>query len=119
MAIDHHPATAWITSWYATSHFGNLQSGTGLMLDMGHPVTITVAHVILGSAPGADLQLRVGNTAALRALKPVATAANASGKIQLQPARPVLARYVLVWFTRLPPDNAGTYRAEIYNVWLR
>jgi hypothetical protein len=31
----------------------------------------------------------------------------------------VLARYVLIWFTRLPPDNAGTYRGEIYNVWLR
>lgn len=89
LAIDHNPATGWQTSWYATSHFGNLQSGTGLLLDMGHRVTITSAVVTLGSAAGADLQLRVGGPGAvLRDLRPVATAANASGTVRLQLARP-------------------------------
>jgi len=30
-----------------------------------------------------------------------------------QPAR---GRYVLIWFTRLPPDPSGTFRAEVWNV---
>ena len=31
-------------------------------------------------------------------------------------ARPAKGRYLLVWFTRLPPDPAGTYKAEIYGI---
>ena len=104
LAIDGRPATAWQTDWYTTSQFGNLQRGTGLLLDMGHPVSITTAAVTLGSAAGADFQLRAGSAAALPALRPVATAANASGIVRLRLGHPVQARYVLVWFTRLPPD---------------
>ena len=40
-AIDASRATAWRTDWYTTARFGNLYPGTGLLLDMGHPVTIT------------------------------------------------------------------------------
>ena len=60
LAIDGSRATAWRTDWYTTARFGNLYPGTGLLLDMGHPVTVTAARVTLGRAPGADLQLRVG-----------------------------------------------------------
>jgi hypothetical protein len=28
----------------------------------------------------------------------------------------VRARYVLIWFTLLPPDSAGTFQAVVYNV---
>ena len=31
-------------------------------------------------------------------------------------AASVTARYVLVWFTQLPPDSTGTYQADVYNV---
>jgi hypothetical protein len=86
---------------------------------MGHRVTITGARITLGHMAGADLQLRVGGSAALTRLRPVADAANASGPVRLQPARPVRARYVLIWFTRLPPDPVGTYRARVFNIRLR
>ena len=36
--------------------------------------------------------------------------------MQLQPGAPVHVRYVLIWFTKLPPDNAGTYRAGVYRI---
>jgi transcriptional regulator with XRE-family HTH domain len=119
LAIDHRPGTAWQTDWYATSHFGGLQRGTGLLLGMGHRVTITSARITLGAAPGADLQLRAGDSATLAGLRPVATATNAHGTIRLRLATPVRARYVLIWFTQLPPDPAGTYQANVYNVRLR
>ena len=36
--------------------------------------------------------------------------------VQLQPGAPVHARYVLIWFTQLPPDPAGTYQASVYQI---
>ena len=119
LALAGHPATPWHTNWYATPRFGNLQSGTGLILDLGHPVTISSAQVTLGSAPGADLQLRVGNAPVLADLRPAAEANGAGGVVQLHPAAPVSGRYVLIWFTSLPPDGNGTYQASISGVTLR
>jgi hypothetical protein len=119
LAIAGHPATPWHTSWYATARFGNLQAGTGLLLDLGRPVTVTSAQITLGSIPGADLQLRAGNVPALTDLQTVAQATDAGSVVQLQPAAPVRGRYLLIWFTLLPPDGAGTYQADISGVSLR
>jgi hypothetical protein len=118
LAIDGRSATAWHTDWYTTARFGNLYPGTGLLVDMGRPVTITAAQLTLGSAPGADIQLRVGAAAALKDLPTVARAANVGGVVRLRLATPARGRYVLIWFTRLPPDPAGTFQARVYNVQL-
>ena len=119
LAIAGHPANAWNTDWYASANFGNLQAGTGLLLDMGRPVTITSAQITLGSTPGADLQLRTGNVRALADLKTVATATNAGGAVQLRPAGSAPARYLLIWFTQLPPNNSGTYQAFVSGISLK
>jgi hypothetical protein len=34
----------------------------------------------------------------------------------LAPRAPVRARYLLIWFTRLPPDNVGTYQATVNGI---
>jgi hypothetical protein len=109
------PALGWQSDWYATPGFGGLQAGTGLLLDMGQAVTITAVKVTLGF-PGADLQLRAGTAPALAALPVAATAADAGRVASLPLAVPVRARYVLLWFTRLPPDGAGTYQASVHQV---
>jgi len=116
LAIDANPTTAWHTDWYATARFGNLYPGTGLLVDMGRPTTITAARVTLGLAHGADLQLRVGAVPTLADLPPVAHQANASGVVRLRPTTPAHGRYVLLWFTRLPLDPAGTFQAHVYNL---
>jgi transcriptional regulator with XRE-family HTH domain len=116
LAIDGGPPTAWRTDWYTTAQFGNLYAGTGLLLDMGRPVTVTAARVTLGSAPGAGLQLRVGAAPVLADLPPVAHAADAGGVVRLQPASPAHGRYVLLWFTMLPADPGGTFQASVYDV---
>jgi transcriptional regulator with XRE-family HTH domain len=116
LAIDGNPATAWHSDWYATPNFGGLQSGTGVLLDMGKPVMVSRATVVLGSSPGATVQLRLGNSPVLADLPAVAQLTNAGGTVVLRAASPVSARYLLIWFTRLPPDNAGTYQAFIYEI---
>jgi transcriptional regulator with XRE-family HTH domain len=119
LALAGDPATPWHTSWYATARFGNLRTGTGLLLDLGRPVTVTSARITLGSIPGADVELRAGNVATLAGLRTVAHATNAGSVLQLQPAGPVRGRYLLIWFTLLPPDGSGTYQADISGVSLR
>jgi transcriptional regulator with XRE-family HTH domain len=115
-AIDHSPGTSWATDWYASARFGNLYPGTGLLLDMGRPVTITGAQIRLGGAPGASFQLRVGSAPALADLRPVARAAGASGVVRLRLTTPARGRYVLIWFTKLPLDSHGHFHATVYNV---
>jgi cytoskeletal protein RodZ len=115
-AIDASRATAWRTDWYTTARFGNLYPGTGLLLDMGHPVTITGVRISLGSAPGAALQIRVGAVRGLAQRPAAARAADAAGVLRLRFSRAAHGRYVLLWFTRLPVDPAGTFQASVYNI---
>ena len=116
LAVDGNPATAWTTAGYASPRFENAQPGTGLLVDMGQVVTITGAEVTLGSVPGADFQMRAGNTPSLAQLPPVAAATDASGVMAVRLTAPVHARYVLIWFTKLPPAASGSFQASIYHV---
>jgi len=119
LAVSGNPATPWRTDWYTTPFFGSLYTGTGLLLDMGRTVTISSVRVSLGRTGGADLQLRAGSRPVLADLHTVATSAGAGGAVQLSLTSPVHARYLLIWFTKLPPDNAGTYQASVYAIRVR
>ena len=119
LAIDGSGATAWHSDWYTTAEFGNLESGTGLLIDMGRRVTVTAVQITLSGLPGASLQLRAGNVPALADLGEVASASGASGRVRMPLTRPVRARYVLIWFTRLPPDTSGTYQAGVSSIALQ
>ena len=118
LAIDGHPGTAWRTDWYTTAAFGNLYAGTGLLVDMGRPVTIMSARIRFGPGHGGSFQLRVGHSPSLAGLRPVAHG-SAAGVARLRLASPARGRYVLIWFTRLPVEPSGTYRASVYDVRLR
>ncbi|HZR54690.1 MAG TPA: hypothetical protein VFB06_34970 [Streptosporangiaceae bacterium] len=116
LATDGSAATDWRTDWYATRNFGGLQDGTGLLIDMGKTVTVDSVHVVLGGEPGADFELKTGRGATPRGLAWVATVSNAGGTVDVKLGTPEQARYVLLWFTQLPPDNAGTYQAQVDEV---
>jgi hypothetical protein len=113
--INGGGAEPWYSSWYATPEFGDLKAGTGLMLDMGNPVTVSSVQLVLGSQQGADIQVRVGNTTALADLSTVATATDAGGTVRLSVATRASGRYVLIWFTALPPNGQGNYQVSVYN----
>jgi cytoskeletal protein RodZ len=119
LAIGDNAASPWYSDWYTTSDFGNLQAGTGLLLDMGRAVTVTSVRLSLGGPRGTDLQLRAGRRPALDSLRTVATRSGAGGTVRLQLATPVHARYLLIWFTSLPPDPSGTYQVSVYDIRIR
>ncbi len=109
-------AQPWYSSWYASAKFGDLQSGTGLLLDMGKLVTISSVRLTLGQQVGAAVQVRVGATAALADLSTAAAATDVSGTVRLRTAVRVSGRYVLIWFTALPPIGQGKYQVSVYGV---
>jgi cytoskeletal protein RodZ len=114
LALSGNPATPWHTDWYATPAFAGLATGTGLLLDLGRPLWVTGASIQLGATPGADFQLRAG-TAATDVVT-VASRSGAGGLVRLRLDSPVRAQYLLIWFTLLPPDGAGTYQADVSGV---
>ena len=113
------PAMGWVSQWYATPSFGDLKQGTGLLLDLGRTVTVTTVTLTLGSPPGTALELRLGAVPDLSALPVVTTATATRNQLSLPLTRPAKARYVLLWFTRLPPDDAGTYQLFVHQVAIR
>jgi hypothetical protein len=75
--------------------------------------------IALGTIPGADVELRAGNVPTLAGLQTVAQATNVGNVVQLRSAGAVRGRYLLIWFTLLPPDANGTYQADISGVSLK
>jgi cytoskeletal protein RodZ len=117
-ALSGDPATPWTSQWYATSDL-NGKGGTGLLLDLGRTVTITSVRLSLAGRPGADLQVRAGGSPVLSELRSVARSSDAGGTIRLSLSSPVQARYLLIWFTVLPPDASGTYQVNVYDITVR
>jgi hypothetical protein len=83
---------------------------------MGRPVKITAIRVTLGAAAGSSFQIRIGDQPKLADLRAAASSAGPGGIVRMTMARPATGRYVLVWFTRLPPDPGGTYQADVHGI---
>ncbi len=109
-------AAPWYSQWYATPFFASLKTGTGLLVDMGRTVTVSSVRVWLVAPAGASLQLRAGAKPVPSWLLKVASASNTGGAVQFNLSTPAHVRYVLIWFTKLPPDNAGHYQASVYKI---
>jgi hypothetical protein len=118
-AIAGNRSAPWYSQWYATPGFASLKTGTGLLVDMGRTVTVSTVRVWMTAPSGASLQLRAGAKPVPSWLPPVTSAANTGGLVRLQPGAPAHVRYLLIWFTKLPPDNAGHYQASVYRITVR
>jgi hypothetical protein len=113
--INGGDGRAWQSSWYTTAEFGNLQSGTGLLLDMGETVNLSRVLLVLGTPAGADIQIRVGNMSLPAELPVAASAYDAGGTVELRVTPAASGRYVLIWFTQLPRNSQGKYQASVYS----
>jgi cytoskeletal protein RodZ len=118
-AIAGNRSAPWYSQWYATPGFASLKTGTGLLVDMGRTVTVSTVRVWMTAPSGASLQLRAGAKPVPSWLPSVASAGNTGGLVRLQPGAPAHVRYLLIWFTKLPPDNAGHYQASVYRITVR
>ncbi|WP_344902839.1 protein kinase family protein [Actinomadura meridiana] len=117
LAIDGKEGTAWRSSYYTSPEFGNLKEGVGLLLDMGHQVSISEVKALLPEAPGATIQLKIGDTPDPKAMKKVQTLTTSGSRASTfqVPGRPS-ARYVLLWFTKISNGTDGQLRAEVSEV---
>lgn len=136
MAIDNNPSTAWQTFQYIGNPvFGGLQQGSGLILNMGHSVKLSSLKVTFQSAPGADVQIKIGNPSnpappqgnqadvsqaesIAASLPTVAQQNNVSGTVTFTINSSDSGQYVLIWFTKLAPmpNHPNKYQGSIFNV---
>jgi cytoskeletal protein RodZ len=116
-AIDASSSTAWQSKAYNSPDFDGLQTGTGVLLDLGRPVTVTSAEIAIG-APGAWVELRGGTSDSPADLSVIGGTKDAGPTTTIRPQQTPI-RYLLIWFTTLPQTTAGNYQATIQNVTLQ
>jgi hypothetical protein len=126
MNLINHTGHGWQTQWYTTAEFGGLKSGSGLILDMGSKVSVTSVTITFGNVPGANVDLKVGNSdqrsaANEESMATVASMTDVYGQRTFTIARPVAGRYFVVWFTKLPPmpQAQGKFMDEVLSIMIR
>lgn len=120
--LDGNPQ-GWSTQFYDSAYFGDLKKGTGLILTMSGPVTVSSITVKFGPVPGADVQIKVGTSNArsaanLDSMTTIASATDVSGTYTFTANKTATGQYIVIWFTKLPPmaKTAGKYMAQIFSV---
>jgi hypothetical protein len=124
--LDGNPA-GWATQqYYGSPYFGHLKAGTGLILDLGHPAQVSSVAVTFGSVPGANVQIRLGNSAVrskanLDSMTTIASANNVSGTYTFTARVKATGQYLVIWFTKLPPmsGSATKFMAQVFSVVVR
>ncbi|MER6915270.1 protein kinase family protein [Streptomyces sp. NPDC000594] len=116
-AHDGDAGTYWYTDVYATSDFGRLKRGLGVMLDLGSVQQIGSANVsFIGTTSVELLTAPEGTAVQPTDFAQFSKAAEASGtNVALTPRKPVRSRYVLVWLTNLPSDPGG-FRGKVTEI---
>jgi serine/threonine protein kinase len=119
-------AQGWSTQFYDSAELGGLKKGTGFILDLGSSVQLRSVTVQFGTQQGADVELKVGDSEArspanLDSMATVASATDVSGSHTFTISRQVKGRYLVVWFTKLPPmaKRSGKFMAQIFSVAIR
>jgi len=113
---DDDPDTAWLTSQYATADLDG-KEGVGLILDLGQPQDVQqVSLNLVGKGSNIDVRVadRILPDPAL--WTPLASAFAPRDRIDMRSPRPVNGRYVLVWFTQVPPavdEGSGVYQGGV------
>jgi serine/threonine protein kinase len=127
-AIDSSDSTFWHTDSYQKyPAFGNLKTGTGLLLDMGQQVSLSQVQVLVGTIGATTAEIYLGNSAAKSSTARqnftlVGQKTTGTGTLTYKVSSKATGRYVLVWLTgNLPanPDQPGQYQGRIYNIAVR
>ncbi|MHC3460574.1 serine/threonine protein kinase [Streptomyces flavovirens] len=117
-AYDGDTSSYWPTDGYYTTDFGRLKEGVGIVLDLGTSQRVGSVDVsFLGGET--SVELRTADSASIPSLPNGFTkVAQGSGtKVSLSPDKPVQARYLLVWLTKVPySSDDGKYRGKISDI---
>ncbi len=122
-ALDGDPATSWRTkTYFRRADLGGIKDGVGLVLDLGAPEPVGAVRLDLLGV-GSDVELRAADrfTDDLDGYRLIRRASGVGDAVTLSPRGPLTTRFLLVWFTRLPPapDSPGDFRGGLteVNVW--
>lgn len=117
-AVDKDPLTAWTTVYYRDPYLGG-KPGVGLSIDLGAPRPVTSVDLKLVGA-NSNLKVLIGDKRYEdpAKYKQFAEVIGAGSRIRLRAPRPVIGRYVVIWFTRLPWIE-GSYRGGVRAVVVR
>jgi len=124
--LDNNPAGWQTQQYYNSPFFGNLKAGTGLLLVLPGPAKISSVTVTFGQVPGANVEIKVGNSTArtksnLDSMTTIASGTDVFGTKTFTARRAATGRYLVIWFTKLPPlaGSPNKYMAQVFNVVIR
>ncbi|WP_405890320.1 serine/threonine protein kinase [Streptomyces sp. NBC_00133] len=118
-SYDSDPTSYWNTDAYKSSNFGNLKAGVGIILDLGKVQQVgTVDVSFLGGETSVELRAAPEGTTAepTRFREFTKVSAGTGANVSLKPGKPVQARYVLLWLTKLPPSGDGDWRGKVAEI---
>ncbi|MEV5711454.1 AMP-binding protein [Actinoallomurus sp. NPDC052274] len=110
-AIDGKSSTVWKSQFYTDAHYGKLQSGLGLLVDMGKTTTVDKVVVKAPNGGAGTLEIRVGDSGTQSMTKVGEGSGTGTDSIDAKNAK---GRYVLLWYTKLP--TFGRYMIELKDV---
>lgn len=128
LAADGDASTVWRTLTYLNNPvFGGLKPGVGMVFDLGREVPVASVSLILDNQPNV-LSLMVPRDADPSESAPpmdsvdqwqvIASDPAAGLQVSLSLDEPVTTRWVMVYFTQLPPVGASLYRSGIAEAYI-
>lgn len=114
-AIDERSDTAWTTDTYFSADLDG-KGGTGLMLDLGESLPVSAVRLeLVGSGSSVRVLVSPEPYKKVSRWSTLASADAIGTAIDLRAPRPIVGRYVLIWFTQLPLVD-GVHQGGIRDV---
>jgi len=121
--------TGWTTDEYNQANFGSIKPGMGILINLGAPTKVGAVKVMV-SQQGAAMELRAGtsdpgNTS--EGDKTISTSFTSISTPNPQAGTNIVfavpqdkqtVQYLLVWITKLPPDDKGKFTIAIKEITL-
>jgi hypothetical protein len=111
---DGDNGTGWFSENYRSDTFGGLKKGVGVIVDLGpnkKPQTVE-----LNLPHPSDLEVYVGPDNRLEGATKIGEKTDADGTVTFDVPADVSGQYIVVWFTKLNPDDNGKRRAWLDEV---
>jgi hypothetical protein len=118
--LNHNPQ-GWSSQQYDSATLGGLKPGTGLIFDMGKSVRLSSVTVQFGKSMGADVEVQLGDSSVRSkaneaSMTTVASANGIGGSYTFHVTSKATGRYLVLWFTKLPPIPGGKFMAQVYSI---
>ncbi|TWE10329.1 protein kinase family protein [Rudaeicoccus suwonensis] len=114
LAIDGNQSTYWRSYHYATSSFGGLKSGVGLLLNLGGDRTVGSVKITTTGGPSTIQVFVTDEKDTVQGQTPVATLTGSG--TQTAQANGAKGQYIIVWVTQLSQQPNGEYREKINEI---